>query len=119
MQSPSKDKIAPSSFLPLKKDGEEEKFEGSKQFSAYSQSHGPQKISHLIVIALLVIGSIVRFQLQDPAEVVFDEVHFGKFSSFYVKQEFFFDVHPPLGKLLLGFAGVLGGYNGTIAFFDS
>ena len=40
-----------------------------------------------------------------PNETVFDEVHFGKFISGYYTREYYFDIHPPLGKLMIaGFA---------------
>src|SRR3989344_3830272 len=55
---------------------------------------------------LLAIGLATHFVFfGHPNQTVFDEVHFGKFISGYYTQEYYFDIHPPLGKLMIaGFA---------------
>lgn len=60
---------------------------------------------------LFILGIATRFAyISHPHEVVFDEVHFGKFVSGYFTGEYFFDIHPPLGKLLIALAAYIGGF---------
>jgi len=41
------------------------------------------------------------WDLFNPAAVVFDEVYFKVFAGDYFTHSYYFDIHPPLGKLLL------------------
>ncbi|KAI1428373.1 glycosyltransferase family 39 protein [Xylaria sp. FL1777] len=67
--------------------------------------------------AITALAFVTRFWgISHPNEVVFDEVHFGKFASYYLEKTYFFDVHPPFGKLLFALMGWLVGYDGHFHF---
>uniref|UniRef100_A0A3Q1H5A0 Protein O-mannosyl-transferase 2 n=1 Tax=Anabas testudineus TaxID=64144 RepID=A0A3Q1H5A0_ANATE len=71
------------------------------------------------VLLMLVVGlsfSTRLYKITEPPHVCWDETHFGKMGSYYINRTFFFDVHPPLGKMLIGFAGYMTGYDGTFPF---
>ncbi len=66
---------------------------------------------------LLAAGLVTRFYaLNYPASVVFDEYHFGKFTNGYVTGRYFFDIHPPLGKLIIAASAWYAGYDGSQPF---
>ena len=54
---------------------------------------------------LTIVALFTRlWQLDVPHAIVFDEVYFRQFAADYLNGHFFFDIHPPLVKLL--FAGI-------------
>ena len=59
----------------------------------------------LILTALSLITHLAFFGY--PSAVVFDEFYNGSFISAYHTGSFYFDIHPPLAKLILTFFGYL------------
>ncbi|KAG4304516.1 hypothetical protein PORY_002226 [Pneumocystis oryctolagi] len=81
----------------------------SQQFSKYTHFIIP-----IILFGLALFTRLYRITYSN--RVVWDEAHFGKFASYYIERKFYFDVHPPLGKTLIGLSGYLSGHNGTFKF---
>ncbi|TIB13888.1 hypothetical protein E3P92_02117 [Wallemia ichthyophaga] len=72
---------------------------------------------HITPLIYTFLSALTRLLwINYEPSVVWDEAHFGKFGSYYLKRSFYFDVHPPLGKMLVGLAGALSGYNGSFEF---
>ncbi|XP_038192193.1 protein O-mannosyl-transferase 1 isoform X3 [Arvicola amphibius] len=70
---------------------------------------------NLNLVALTGLGLLTRlWQLSYPRAVVFDEVYYGQYISFYMKRVFFLDDSgPPFGHMLLALGGYLGGFDGN------
>ncbi|XP_067616158.1 protein O-mannosyl-transferase 2 isoform X2 [Eurosta solidaginis] len=75
-------------------------------------------LSKWIALAAIVLLTVCTryYKVTEPDHVCWDETHFGKMGSWYINRTFFFDVHPPLGKMLIGLSGYLTGYEGTYSF---
>ncbi len=66
---------------------------------------------------LLVLGIATHFLFfGHPNQTAFDEVHFGKFVSGYYTHEYYFDIHPPLGKLMIAGFGKLFDFKPEFSF---
>ncbi|MEK7142911.1 MAG: phospholipid carrier-dependent glycosyltransferase [Patescibacteria group bacterium] len=56
----------------------------------------------LAILVLLILSLVLHFwHLGKISEKIFDEVYFVEFAKNYLSSVSFFDIHPPLGKLIL------------------
>ena len=71
-----------------------------------------------IVFVLLLSLELHFLGIWHPQEAVFDEVHFGKFVSGYLTGQYFFDIHPPLGKLAIAGMARIAGFTPGFDFLN-
>lgn len=71
----------------------------------------------IIALFFLFIGVLTRtFRIQFPSQVVFDETHFGNFTNYYLTGRYFYDIHPPLAKMIIAGFAKMSGYKGDYNF---
>ncbi|KAI8637449.1 glycosyltransferase family 39 protein [Parasitella parasitica] len=89
-----------------------------KQLKYRSKRDTGSETKHKVASTSVTIMSFFTtfYKIWYPAQVVFDEVHFGKFAGYYLQRAFFFDVHPPLAKLMLAGVGYVIGFDGVYQF---
>ncbi|EDW41120.1 protein O-mannosyltransferase 1 [Drosophila sechellia] len=91
--------------------------EERKTSSASSQPFTVNLSIDLFSWTLFLLAFGTRFyKLATPPHIVFDELHYGKYISMYMRNIFFFDQHPPLGKQLIAGLVSLAGYDGNYTF---
>lgn len=70
------------------------------------------KKTNFILPIILALALILRLiNLSYPNWLVFDEIYYYNFAKDYLVGNYFFDVHPALGKLFISFGLLLGDYS--------
>jgi dolichyl-phosphate-mannose-protein mannosyltransferase len=66
------------------------------------------------LVVLTFLAAVTRLAaITHPHAIVFDEVYFREYALRYLDGKYYFDLHPPLGKLLLGGWAKLFGISAT------
>lgn len=86
--------------------------------SGYRINRSNQSLMYYVILCVMTLAAFATrlYKIDTPPWICWDETHFGKMGSWYINRSFFFDVHPPLGKMLIGLAGYLTGYDGKFPF---
>ena len=65
---------------------------------------------------LFVLSFVLHFAfLGNTNKIIFDEFHFANYAEYYLTSDYYFDIHPPLGKLMLAGFLKLAGENSDTA----
>ncbi|XP_061388961.1 protein O-mannosyl-transferase 2 [Musca vetustissima] len=91
-------------------------FDDDEQVPKISNNSNNRSWWLVFAIVVLLTCCTRYYKVTEPDHVCWDETHFGKMGSWYINRTFFFDVHPPLGKMLIALSGYLTGYDGTFPF---
>eukprot|EP01103_Thecamoeba_quadrilineata_P021407 TRINITY_DN9834_c0_g1_i1.p1 TRINITY_DN9834_c0_g1~~TRINITY_DN9834_c0_g1_i1.p1 ORF type:complete len:304 (-),score=42.46 TRINITY_DN9834_c0_g1_i1:59-970(-) len=69
-----------------------------------NQSRRPSSLAMILgFITLGLLGLGLRlYNIEFPGVVTFDEAYFAYFGVLYARGEYFFDIHPPMAKLVYG-----------------
>ncbi|KAJ1962510.1 hypothetical protein GGI12_002608 [Dipsacomyces acuminosporus] len=88
------------------------------ELSAAFYAHWNFTSTDAITLLLVTLTAVIVrcYRLSVPSQVVFDEVHFGKFAGKYINGTYFYDLHPPLAKMMFAAVGRLVGYDGVFDF---
>jgi len=88
--------------------------------SAQKPDYQEQRIYLTIDPVFFLISAISfatrYYRLEHPRAVVFDELHYIKFITLYLKRIFFFDPQPPLGKQLMTLVAYFVGFKGDLTY---
>lgn len=77
-----------------------------------AERRGWTRLDWWILGGLFLVGLAIRlWRLGEPNEIVFDETYYAKWGQDYLEGEAFFDVHPPLGKLLIAVGIAVFGFD--------